>query len=117
MSKPSLDNSFFVSISVEAGMFNESICVVESQLSDVEILDIGKWGGGGIAFGLTIVSAIGLIVHGLFIYYLKYEAPKERPINTLMLHDQVRHLLIKAHNSSVIRSEYLQALLSYRLFN
>ena len=76
-------------------MFNESICVVESQLSNVEILDIGKWGGGGIAFGLVILSALGLTVHGLFIYYLKYEAPKERPINTLMLHDQVSHPLIR----------------------
>ena len=72
-------------------MYNESICIVESQLSNEKIFEMGKLQGGGIALGLGIVAGIGSIVRGLFIYFLKYEAPKERPINTLMLHDQVRH--------------------------
>ena len=71
-------------------MYNESICIVESQLSNEKIFEVGKLQGGGIALGLGIVAGIGSIVRGLFIYFIKYEAPKERPINSLMLHDQVR---------------------------
>ena len=75
-------------------MFNETIGVVESESSDVEILDTGRLGGFGIAFGIGLVATIGFIIQLLFIFYIKYEAPKQRAINTLMLHDQVSFLLI-----------------------
>ena len=44
----------------------------------------------GITLGILIIAFIGFAIRGLFIYYLSFEAPKERPINSLMLHDQVR---------------------------
>ena len=72
-------------------MYNETIGIVESKSSDVEILDMGALGGIGIAFGIALAAMIGFVIRLLFIYYIKYEAPKQRAINTLMLHDQVRH--------------------------
>ena len=72
-------------------MNNETICIVESESSDVEILNVGRWGGFGIALVVGLISFVGFIVRGLFLYYLKYEAPKDRPINSLMFYDQVRY--------------------------
>ena len=71
-------------------MINETICVKDSESSDVEILDLERWEGFGIALGIGLIASTGFIVRGLFIYYLKYEAPKDRPINSLMFHEQVR---------------------------
>ena len=69
---------------------NETICIEESQPSNDKIFEAGELQGGGIALGLGAVAGIGVMVRGLFVYFLKYEAPKQRPINSLMLHDQVR---------------------------
>ena len=71
---------------------NETICVVDSKPSNLEILEIGKWYGIGVATGISVIGFIGFVIRGLFIYFLKYEAPKDRPINSLMFHDQVRLL-------------------------
>ena len=71
-------------------MDNETICIVESEPSDVKILNIGILKGTGIAMAIGMIAFIGFVARGLFIYYLKYEAPKDRPINRLMFHDQVR---------------------------
>ena len=71
-------------------MDNETICIVESEPSDVKILNIGILKGTGIAVGIGLIAFVGFVAKGLFIYYLKYEAPKDRPINRLMFHDQVR---------------------------
>ena len=73
---------------------NETICVLESEYSGQEVQDVGTGIGIGIALTLLIVAIIGFIIKGLFIYYIKYEAPKQRAINTLMLHDQVSHFCI-----------------------
>ena len=73
-------------------MNNETIGVVESERSDVEILNLGILEGIGIAVGIGLIAFVGFVARGLIIYYLKYEAPKDRPINSLMFHDQVRLL-------------------------
>ena len=72
-------------------MFNETISIVESHPCNVKIFKVGRLKCGGIALGVGIAAAIGTMIRGLFIYFLKYEAPKDRPINKLMLHDQVRN--------------------------
>ena len=71
-------------------MNNETISVVESKPLDVEVYNQGRLEGIGIASGIGLIAFIGFVARGLFIYYLKYEAPKDRPINSLMFYDQVR---------------------------
>ena len=61
-------------------MSNQTLSVVESQPSDIALLNIGKWEGTGIALGIAFIACIGLIIRGLFVYYLNYEAPGDRPI-------------------------------------
>ena len=68
---------------------NETICILDSDYSGQVVQDVGTWGGMGIALALLIVSFIGFVIKGFFVYYIKYEAPKERPINTMILSDQV----------------------------
>ena len=58
----------------------------------------------GIALALIIVAIIGFVIKGLFAYYIKYEAPKERPINTMILSDQVS--LEKCKMIMVISHQY-----------
>ena len=65
------------------------ICALDAESSDVDVLDIGDMQGVGLATGLAIIAVFGFIIRGLFIYYLTYEAPKERPINSLMFEEQV----------------------------
>ena len=69
---------------------NVTIAVLESQISNVTLLDKGYLEGTGMALVVGGIGAVGFVVRLLFIYYIKFEAQKERPINTLMLHDQVR---------------------------
>ena len=71
---------------------NETICVLDSEPSDIETLNLDKWEGSLIAIGLGLVAIVGFIIRGLFIYYLTYEAQKDRTINTLMYDEQVSHI-------------------------
>ena len=73
---------------------NETICIHKFEYSGQEVQDVGTLNGLGIALVIGIIAAVGLAIHGLFIYYIKYEAPGNRPVNTLILNDQVG-LLIK----------------------
>ena len=68
---------------------NESIHVYESSVSIDDVLDVGLVGGIGLTIFLGSISTAGLIIKGIFIYYIKYAAPKERPINNMVLFDQV----------------------------
>ena len=68
---------------------NETICIVESDHSGQEIQEVGQWYAIGIALMIGLIAAVGLVIRGFFIYYIKYEAPGDRPINTLILTDQV----------------------------
>ena len=43
---------------------------------------------------IGIDSFIGIFIKGLFIYYVQYEAPKNRPINRMILFDQVINFTI-----------------------
>ena len=69
---------------------NATFAVLESQISNVAFLNTGILEGTGMALVVGGIGAVGFVVRLLFIYYIKFEAQKERPINTLMLHDQVR---------------------------
>ena len=68
---------------------NVSITIQEfSEFSD-EVLDIGVYGGTAVTLVLGSISLTGLIIKGIFIYYINYAAPKERPINNMVFFDQV----------------------------
>ena len=97
-------------------MIDETICVQESELSDIEILDIGKWTGSAIALGLLLITLVGLIARGLFVHFLNYEAPKDRPFNSLMFHEQVRYFLkaqILCSNSRMTTYRYISSKMKY----
>ena len=68
---------------------NDTIQVLEAELSKVQITRMGMLEGICLAIAIGIVAFIGLAIRGLFIFYIKYRAPKQRPINKLMLDDQV----------------------------
>ena len=50
---------------------NETICVVESDHLGQEIQEVGPWYAIGIALMIGIIAAVGLVVRGFFIYYIK----------------------------------------------
>ena len=87
--KEFLDASTSIISQVGTKMLNHTVQVVESQPSDIALLNIGIWEGTAIALGIIFIACIGLIVRGLFIYYLNYEAPGDRPINMMMLQNEV----------------------------
>ena len=68
---------------------NNTIYVLDSHVSEVSIFNIGSLSGIFIATSLGIVSAIGLCIRAFFIYYIQFDAPKDRPFNTLLWLDQV----------------------------
>ena len=71
---------------------NYSIEVCEASRSTIGLLELGRFEGIGMGIGLGIVAGIGLTIKALFVWYIQCRAPKDRPINTLMWHDQVRKL-------------------------
>ena len=69
---------------------NESIYVLESSLSTLGLFQLGEIGGWGTALIFGILTSIGLLIKSVFVYYIHYWAPKDRPINALILVDNVR---------------------------
>ena len=74
---------------------NESINICEATPSTISLLELGKIEGIVTGIGLAIIASIGLAIKALFVWYIQYRAPKDRPINTLIWYDQVNtyHLL------------------------
>lgn len=68
---------------------NETICILDSEYSSQKIQEVGTLYGIVIASIVGILATVGLVIRGIFIYYIKYEAPGDRPINALILSDQV----------------------------
>ena len=68
---------------------NETICILDSEYSSQKIQEVGTLYGIVIASIVGILATVGLVIRGIFIYYIKYEALGDRPINALILSDQV----------------------------
>ena len=68
---------------------NETICILDSEYSSQKIQEVGTLYGIVIASIVGILAMVGLVIRGIFIYYIKYEALGDRPINALILSDQV----------------------------
>ena len=71
-------------------LLNDTICVLGSEPSGIAIHTLDGWEGPLIAFGIGLIAMIGFIIRGLFLYFLTYEAPKERTINKLLKEEQVK---------------------------
>ena len=72
---------------------NESITIYESSETSDRVLEVGVYAGAAITTCLGSIAITGLIIKGVFIYYIKYAAPKERPINNMVFYDQVSNKL------------------------
>ena len=67
----------------------DEIQILESNLSYVTILHLNPLNSIALAFVVGIISLIGILIKCLFMYYAKYKAPKDRPINRMIFLDQV----------------------------
>ena len=68
----------------------EEIYIIKSKLSNVTILHLNSFISTALALVIGIISFIGISIKVLFMYYVKYKAPKDRPINKMIFFDQVR---------------------------
>ena len=68
----------------------EDIQIIESKQSNVAILHLNSFISITLAIAIGIMSFIGISIKGLFMYYVRYKAPKDRPINRMIFFDQVR---------------------------
>ena len=75
-------------------VLNDTICVLGSEPSNIATHHLeNDWGGPLIATGIGLIAGVGFVIRGLFIYFLTYEAQKDRTINTLIYEEQVRQIL------------------------
>ena len=64
--------------------------IIEFKQSNVFILHLNSFAAIALALVLGIIYYIGIFIKGLFVYYVKCKAPKDRPINRMILIDQVK---------------------------
>ena len=55
------------------------------------LFEVGNVNGLGVVLGLGIVALACIFAKCLFLYYIKFHAPKERPLNKLLALEQVSH--------------------------
>ena len=80
----------FSCLQVISMVLNDTICVLGSEPSNIAIHHLeNDWGGPLLATGIGLIAMVGFVIRGLFIYFLTYEAPKERTINNLLKVEQV----------------------------
>ena len=89
---------------------NETISIVESEHSGLDVHEVGTWGGIGIFLILGAIALLGSVIRGVFIYYIKYEAPGDRPINSMIMCDQVRAYLHFLNTSLLVKLKFWRIL-------
>ena len=70
-------------------IIKEEIQIYEFDFSTVNMLHLNSAAAMVAAVLIGIISLIGIIIKGFFIYYIRYKAPKDRPINRMIFFDQV----------------------------
>ena len=70
-------------------LYNETICLSDLEPSNVNLYELTSLETVGTVFAIGTIALIGLMIRMFFMYYIRYEAPKDRPINTLIFYDQV----------------------------
>ena len=67
----------------------EQIIIYESDPSIVDILHLDTPIVILLTFVIGLICLIEIFIRVLFIYYVRYKAPKNRPINEMIFFDQV----------------------------
>ena len=67
----------------------EQIVIYESDPSIVDILHLDTPIVILLTFVIGLICLIEIFIRVLFIYYVRYKAPKNRPINEMIFFDQV----------------------------
>ena len=67
----------------------EQIVIYESEPSIVDILHLDTPIVILLTFVIGLICLIEIFIRVLFIYYVRYKAPKNRPINEMIFFDQV----------------------------
>ena len=75
-------------------LLSESIEIIELGRSVGDILHFDKITSVIIAIVLGVCVLLGILIRGLFIYYIQYKAANDRPINKMIFCDQVHTLHI-----------------------
>ena len=70
-------------------LLSESIEIIELGHSVGDILHFNNITSVIFAIVLGIFVLVGILIRGLFIYYIQCKAPNDRPINKMILCDQV----------------------------
>ena len=101
----------------------QEIQIIESEQSNVTILHVDSFISIALAFAVGMISFISIIIKGLFIYYIKRKAPKDRPINRMIFFDQVmshyqimtviRYVVLKV---KLIKKSYIFSLANLYLY-
>ena len=84
----------------------QEIQIIESTQSNVTILHLDSFFSIALALALGVISFIGIFIKGLFLYFIKYKAPKDRPINRMIFVDQVSNHQSKLYSFliSIVKS-------------
>ena len=69
---------------------NETIFLSYLEPSNVKLYELTSLETVGTVIAIGTIALTGLMIRLSFMYYIRYKAPKDRPINTLIFHDQVR---------------------------
>ena len=98
-------------------MFLNTTCFSNLELSNVKLFDMTVFGTIGVGVVIGVTALIGFIIRMLFLYYICYQAPKDRPINTLIFYDQVNtfylHSVPQIHPSAEFKNvEFLTCIFS-----
>ena len=68
---------------------NETIFLSDLEPSNVKLYELTSLETVGTVIVIGTIALTGLMIRLSFMYYIRYKAPKDRPINTLIFHDQV----------------------------
>ena len=78
----------------------EEIQTYEFEFSGVNMLYLNTATATVSAVIIGIVALIGIVIKGFFVYYVRYKAPKDRPINRMIFFDQVINITQYMHYMS-----------------
>ena len=91
---PQVRTSFFKNLNTEKKFFPFKMTIVLNNITD-ETIGIIKWQGpiSLILIGILVIfGCIGLVIKAMFVSFIAYNSSKDRPINLLILIDQVKPL-------------------------